>query len=94
MKIVVTGAGGQLGRALGPALMKHEIVGLGRDALDITRPDRIADTIARANGIVPIVFGIIDAGAVYETLTIFFDEQGRVQYHAFRRDEARPEDDE
>ena len=38
---------------------------------------------------VPILFGFLDAAATYETLTIFFDEQGRVEYHAFRRDEAR-----
>ena len=39
---------------------------------------------------VPIVFGVLDAAALYETLTIFFDEDGVVEYHAFRRDEARP----
>jgi hypothetical protein len=38
---------------------------------------------------IPILFGLLDAAATYETLTIFFDEDGRVEYHAFRRDEAR-----
>lgn len=38
---------------------------------------------------VPMVFGLVDAAAMYETLTIFFDEDGLVEYHAFRRDEAR-----
>jgi hypothetical protein len=42
---------------------------------------------------IPIVFGRVDAAATYETLTVFFDEEGRVEYHAFRRDEARPEGD-
>lgn len=38
---------------------------------------------------IPIVYGMLDAAATYETLMIFFDEDGRVEYHAFRRDEAR-----
>lgn len=43
---------------------------------------------------VPIVFASIDAAATAETLTVFFDEQGRVKYHAYRRDKARPEPEE
>ena len=39
----------------------------------------------------PILFGKVDAAAMAETLTVFFDESGRVQYHAYRRDLARPE---
>jgi hypothetical protein len=38
---------------------------------------------------IPLVFGLLDAAATYETLTVFFDDDGRVEYHAFRRDEAR-----
>jgi dTDP-4-dehydrorhamnose reductase len=40
VRILVAGAGGQLGRALGPALSKHDVVALGRAQLDI------ADAIA------------------------------------------------
>jgi len=39
---------------------------------------------------IPIFFATIDAAATIETLTVFFDDQGLVQYHAYRRDEARP----
>jgi dTDP-4-dehydrorhamnose reductase len=45
MKIVITGAGGQLGIALAHALADHQVLGLGRDALDVTEPERIADVI-------------------------------------------------
>jgi len=38
---------------------------------------------------VPILFAILDGVAVAETLTVFFDEEGRVEYHAYRRDEPR-----
>lgn len=37
---------------------------------------------------VPILFASVEARASSETLTVFFDEQGRVRYHAFRRDDA------
>jgi len=39
---------------------------------------------------VPILVGFVDTVAVSETLTIFFDENGRVKYHAYRRDVPRP----
>jgi hypothetical protein len=39
---------------------------------------------------IPILVGIFDAYAVSETLIIFFDENGRVKYHAYRRDVPRP----
>jgi len=35
---------------------------------------------------VPIFFTMLRALPVSETLTIFFDEDGRVEYHAYRRD--------
>ncbi len=38
---------------------------------------------------VPILFAVFDGVAVAETLTVFFDEEGRVEYHAYRRDEPR-----
>jgi outer membrane protein assembly factor BamE (lipoprotein component of BamABCDE complex) len=39
---------------------------------------------------VPILVGFVDTVAVSETLTIFFDKNGRVKYHAYRRDVPRP----
>lgn len=39
---------------------------------------------------IPILFATIDAAATAETLTVFFDDAGRVKYHAYRRDRARP----
>ena len=35
---------------------------------------------------IPIFFASLEARASSETLTIFFDEQGLVRYHAYRRD--------
>ena len=43
---------------------------------------------------IPIFFGVFDTVAVSETLTIFFDENGRVRYHAYRRDVPRPRKDD
>ena len=40
---------------------------------------------------VPILFAFARGQAVAETLTVFFDEQGRVEYHAYRRDAPPPE---
>lgn len=41
MRILLTGAGGQLGRALGPQLCRHQLTALDRRALDITRLDAV-----------------------------------------------------
>lgn len=38
---------------------------------------------------IPIFYLSADARATSETLTIFFDEQGRVRYHAYRLDDPR-----
>jgi len=43
---------------------------------------------------VPIFVGLLDTVAVSDTLTIFFDENGRVRYHAYRRDVPRPRKDD
>ena len=40
---------------------------------------------------VPILFARFDGVAIAETLTIFFDEAGVVEYHAYRRDLPRAE---
>lgn len=39
---------------------------------------------------IPLLYSRVDAGATYETLTVFFDERGLVEYHAYRKDPARP----
>jgi dTDP-4-dehydrorhamnose reductase len=41
MRVLVTGAGGQLGRALGPALRGHHVIALDRAALDIADADAV-----------------------------------------------------
>lgn len=38
---------------------------------------------------VPIFYARVDAAARGETLTVFFDEEGRVKYHAYRRDASK-----
>jgi hypothetical protein len=43
---------------------------------------------------IPILFAVFDTVAVSETLTVFFDESGRVRYHAYRRDAPRPRKDD
>ena len=43
---------------------------------------------------IPILVGFLDTVAVSETLTIFFDEDGRVEYHAYRWDVPRPKGDD
>ena len=39
---------------------------------------------------IPFLVGIFDSVALSETLTIFFDETGKVEYHAYRRDRRDP----
>jgi len=46
VKILITGAAGQLGRCLARALAAHELVALGHAALDITRFDAVRDAVA------------------------------------------------
>ena len=46
MKVLVTGAAGQLGRCLARALARHELVGLGHAALDVTQFDAVRDAVA------------------------------------------------
>lgn len=46
MRLLVTGAGGQLGRALPPALAGHEVVALTHGQLDITRLDDVRAAVA------------------------------------------------
>jgi dTDP-4-dehydrorhamnose reductase len=41
MKILLTGANGQLGRALQVALKHHQVIALARDQLDITKLDEV-----------------------------------------------------
>ena len=45
MKILITGANGQLGRALPKALLGHEVVALTRAQLDITKYNLIVDAL-------------------------------------------------
>lgn len=46
MKILITGAGGQLGCALQTTLAIHEVIALDRAQLDITQFDQVRDAIA------------------------------------------------
>ena len=46
MKLLITGAGGQLGQALQAALSRHEIVALGHDRLDITSFPEVEAAVA------------------------------------------------
>jgi len=45
MKILVTGAGGQLGQCLEPALPGHQVVALTRRALDLTQLDAVREAV-------------------------------------------------
>ncbi|MDX1387840.1 MAG: dTDP-4-dehydrorhamnose reductase [Acidobacteriota bacterium] len=47
MRVTVTGAAGQLGRALVAGLAGHEVTGLTREDLDITSPGRFREAIER-----------------------------------------------
>ncbi|MGH9855994.1 MAG: sugar nucleotide-binding protein, partial [Blastocatellia bacterium] len=46
MKVLITGAGGQLGRALQTVLTDHDIVALAHAQLDITRFDDVREAVA------------------------------------------------
>lgn len=46
MKLLITGAGGQLGQALQGVLTAHEIVALGRDRLDVTSLSEVDAAVA------------------------------------------------
>lgn len=48
MKILITGAGGQLGTALQRELSSHDLIPLGRDRLDITRFDEVRSEVVSA----------------------------------------------
>jgi dTDP-4-dehydrorhamnose reductase len=45
LKILITGAGGQLGRCLVMSCWRHEVLPLSHHALDITQLDRVRDAI-------------------------------------------------
>ncbi len=47
MKILISGHTGQVARELQLALRKHELVSLGRQAFDLSRPDSLRETILR-----------------------------------------------
>lgn len=49
MKVLITGAGGQLGRDLVPALGAHEVLAPGRDALDVTDRAAVLSLIAECS---------------------------------------------
>jgi dTDP-4-dehydrorhamnose reductase len=46
LKVLVTGAGGQLGRSLPGALRGHDVVALAHAELDVTRPDAVRAALA------------------------------------------------
>ena len=46
MRILITGAGGQLGHAMQSILMNHKLVALPRAQLDITRFDDVCEAVA------------------------------------------------
>jgi dTDP-4-dehydrorhamnose reductase len=45
MKVLITGAGGQLGRALSLVLTNHELIALGHAQLDIARFDEVREAV-------------------------------------------------
>lgn len=47
MKILISGHTGQVARELQLALSKHELVSLGRQAFDLSRPETLGDIILR-----------------------------------------------
>jgi len=58
MKILLTGAGGQLGQCLMVACRQHEVVALDHRALDITELDQVREAI---NGHLPDI--VVNASA-------------------------------
>lgn len=64
---------------------EEDIMALGAPVLDDVYTYRYIENRSTIF-FVPLLFGVLDARAVSETLTIFFDEEGRVRYHAYRRD--------
>ena len=65
---------------------EEELTGPGPNLLDDVYTYRYVETDSTLF-FIPILIGIFDAEAVAETLTVFFDDDGRVEYHAYRRDE-------
>jgi dTDP-4-dehydrorhamnose reductase len=47
LRILLTGAGGQLGRCIVATYKQHEVHALGHHALDITKLDKVRDAISR-----------------------------------------------
>jgi hypothetical protein len=72
---------------------EEEIIGPGAAVLDDVYTYRYIENKTRIF-FVPIFVAFFDSVAVAETLTIFFDENGRVEYYAYRRDVPRPKGDD
>ena len=68
---------------------EDEIIGPGAAVLNDVYTYRYIENKTRIF-FVPIFVAFLDTVAVAETLTIFFDESGKVEYHAYRQDEPRP----
>jgi len=47
MKILISGHTGQVARELQLALHQHELISLGRQVFDLSRPDSLRETILR-----------------------------------------------
>ena len=71
---------------------EDEIIGPGAAVLNDVYTYRYIENKTRIL-FVPIFVAFLDTVAVAETLAIFFDENGRVEYHAYRRDVPQPEKD-
>lgn len=54
MRILITGAGGQLGQCLVPALADHEVIALGHSALDLTRLEAVREAVGAARPTIAI----------------------------------------
>jgi dTDP-4-dehydrorhamnose reductase len=77
MKVLITGAGGQLGRALQATLACHEIVALTRSQLDIRKFDDVRETIATHH---PDI--VINAAAYTNVDGAETDEEGAYRLNA------------